>query len=253
MGDDQVGRVSSEQSAFGADQTLSLNLTSTHEVAEISLVISKFNFQHVFNHVTNRSLWFRSDRAGEVTSTTTVHPLSVYSEGYPHPAALFALRTRPCRTFLSNSPRRHDYTHSIVSLLFILSLSHQLVDFSRRRSSHPPPLHDFHFGEMAAANRLSALALPPLPQFHLPRLPPIADPTLSQTTVTHSSVHQAARNPQSLDLGPATRPDDYEKLEHVGDGILGALVTLLLQDLYPQLPPGTATVRNAFLHPSLAP
>ncbi|BEI83290.1 hypothetical protein CcaverHIS002_0311580 [Cutaneotrichosporon cavernicola] len=93
---------------------------------------------------------------------------------------------------------------------------------------------------------LAALALPPLPEFHLASLPPIADDALKLTVFTHSSWHRSIRNAQAL------RPDyqlpgDYEKLEHVGDTIMGAMVTLLLQDLYPNLPSGSATMLKAHL------
>jgi dsRNA-specific ribonuclease len=37
---------------------------------------------------------------------------------------------------------------------------------------------------------------------------------------------------------------DYEKLEHVGDGILGSIVTTLLHDMYPLLKVGPSTVRH---------
>ncbi|GMK53750.1 hypothetical protein CspeluHIS016_0103360 [Cutaneotrichosporon spelunceum] len=93
---------------------------------------------------------------------------------------------------------------------------------------------------------LAALTLPPLPDFNLPPVPPIADATLKLTVFTHSSWHQSTRNAQALSIGHKL-PEDYEKLEHVGDGILGVLVTLLLQDLYPNLPSGSATILKAHL------
>jgi ribonuclease-3 len=37
---------------------------------------------------------------------------------------------------------------------------------------------------------------------------------------------------------------DYEKLEHVGDAILGSVVTTLLHDLFPYIQPGPATVSH---------
>ncbi|KLT44472.1 ribonuclease III [Cutaneotrichosporon oleaginosum] len=93
---------------------------------------------------------------------------------------------------------------------------------------------------------LAAIALPALPQFDVPSLPPIADKALRLSATTHSSYHQTPRNAQSLDLDYQL-PEDYEKLEHIGDSVLGTLVTLLLQDLYPNLPAGSTTMLKAHL------
>lgn len=92
-------------------------------------------------------------------------------------------------------------------------------------------------------NTLASMALPQIPVFPLPPLPPITDPILSRTALTHPSQHQGHRRP--FDLEGTDRPEDYEKLEHVGDALLGSVVTLLLHDLYPDLDPGAATVSAA--------
>ncbi|EJT49011.1 hypothetical protein A1Q1_01922 [Trichosporon asahii var. asahii CBS 2479] len=88
-------------------------------------------------------------------------------------------------------------------------------------------------------NTLASMILGEIPAFPLPPLPPITDPVLSRTALTHPSLHQNHRRP--FDLEGADRPEDYEKLEHVGDALLGSVVTLLLHDLHPDLDPGAAT------------
>lgn len=86
-----------------------------------------------------------------------------------------------------------------------------------------------------------SLALPPLPALSLPPLPRIADAVLARNCVTHSSVNSRHKPNLSLDLTTPTA-DDYEKLEHVGDSLLCTITVTLLQDMYPDLPPGPSTV-----------
>lgn len=91
---------------------------------------------------------------------------------------------------------------------------------------------------------LNTMLLPELPSdLVLPPLPPIADPQLARLAVTHSSAHQLPRRPTSLEFEADEKVEDYEKLEHVGDSMLGSVVTGLLHDLFPLLRPGPATVR----------
>lgn len=92
-------------------------------------------------------------------------------------------------------------------------------------------------------HELTSLVLPLLPEFDLPPLPPIVNEHLARLVVTHSSFHSEPKQATSLELKRSNPTDNYEKLEHVGDALLGAVATTVLQDLYADLPPGTATVR----------
>lgn len=87
--------------------------------------------------------------------------------------------------------------------------------------------------------------LPDLPHLPLPPLPSIADSELSVLALTHKSNHQSPRRATDFDLSQGKNIVDYEKLEHVGDAILGSIVTVLLHDLFPQLQPGPASVSTA--------
>lgn len=66
---------------------------------------------------------------------------------------------------------------------------------------------------------LNTLTLPDLPEIPLPPLPPVANAELLRTALTHTSFHQLPR--RVLDLDPQQPVKDYEKLEHVGDAVLG--------------------------------
>lgn len=85
-------------------------------------------------------------------------------------------------------------------------------------------------------------SIPELPSFPLPQLPGIADAELALLALTHKSSHQSPRRATDVDLSQDEKIVDYEKLEHVGDAILGSIVTTLLHELFPQLQPGPATV-----------
>jgi hypothetical protein len=67
---------------------------------------------------------------------------------------------------------------------------------------------------------LSAYALPPLPSLALPPLPPINDPEYYEIVTTHASLRKSAHS--NHELNPKVMLKDYEKLEHVGDALLGA-------------------------------
>ncbi len=68
---------------------------------------------------------------------------------------------------------------------------------------------------------LLRLALPPLPKFDLPEIPPITDSELERQVFTHSSFYARPRKATSLDLDDGEKIMDNEKLEHVGDALLG--------------------------------
>lgn len=57
---------------------------------------------------------------------------------------------------------------------------------------------------------------------------------------THSSLFE--RENRLFEYPDAKPARHYEKLEHVGDSILGMVVTTWLHELQPQLTCGTATV-----------
>ena len=70
---------------------------------------------------------------------------------------------------------------------------------------------------------LSSLILPLLPSFTIPDLPKITDPELERQVFTHSSYYARPRKPTSLDLDDEDPILDNEKLEHVGDALLGMM------------------------------
>ncbi|EIW73285.1 hypothetical protein TREMEDRAFT_59450 [Tremella mesenterica DSM 1558] len=88
-----------------------------------------------------------------------------------------------------------------------------------------------------------ALLLPvdQLPVYPLPPLPIITNPILEETVFTHCSMFDKAKGKFEDSNG------HYEKLEHVGDSILGMVVTTWLHDLKPGLTCGTATKLKAHL------
>ncbi len=63
--------------------------------------------------------------------------------------------------------------------------------------------------------------LPELPLFDLPPLPQVTDAELHKLALTHSSIHGLPRRAHELDIIEGDFVEDYEKLEHVGDGLLG--------------------------------
>jgi hypothetical protein len=72
---------------------------------------------------------------------------------------------------------------------------------------------------------LGTYLLPDIPEHltHLPPLPEASNKDLERVAFTHTSVHQLPRRPESLTMDEGEKIEDYEKLEHVGDGILGQL------------------------------
>ena len=75
-----------------------------------------------------------------------------------------------------------------------------------------------HIGE----NKLNAFVLPPLPEaLPLPPLPPVKDHVLRDRAFTHTSLIQVARLTHDLETHNYPEIQDYEKLEYIGDKIVG--------------------------------
>jgi dsRNA-specific ribonuclease len=76
--------------------------------------------------------------------------------------------------------------------------------------------------------------------FPLPPLPVISDPILEKQVFTHQSCFPRKKwRFEDPEEDPSL---DYEKLEHVGDSILGMVVTTWLHELKPRLTCGRASV-----------
>jgi len=101
----------------------------------------------------------------------------------------------------------------------------------------PPPLPSKR-ARQGGASTAVLLPVEKLPVFPLPPAPPINDPDLLRQVFTHHSSFPRSRG---LFEG-AEDQGHYEKLEHVGDSILGMVVTTWLHELKPGLTCGTATV-----------
>ncbi|OWZ41336.1 ribonuclease III [Cryptococcus neoformans c45] len=109
-------------------------------------------------------------------------------------------------------------------------------------SIHPP--FDKLLIMVRAADVVSRMEMPEeLPDFPLPPLPDIYDRELLRQVFTHTSYVGARK--QSALFDKEAFHHDNEKLEHVGDALLGCIVTCLLHDLYPNLNPGNATEMKA--------
>lgn len=73
------------------------------------------------------------------------------------------------------------------------------------------------------ARQKGSVTIPRLPSLTLPPLPPITNPAIRRMALTHSSSHSGdKRRNRELITDEAEAALDYEKLEHVGDGLLGA-------------------------------
>ncbi|WVQ80350.1 hypothetical protein IAT38_002455 [Cryptococcus sp. DSM 104549] len=84
-----------------------------------------------------------------------------------------------------------------------------------------------------------------LPVIALPPMPTIDDPELHNQVFTHQSLFEKQRGKFEDPKGNMAR--HYEKLEHVGDSILGMLVTTWLHETKPELTIGTATKLKSHL------
>jgi len=114
-----------------------------------------------------------------------------------------------------------------------------IQDESRIIPILPTPLPSKRFKKGSQA-RASLVPVEQLPVFPLPPLPVISDPALEKQVFTHQSCFPR-RKWRFED--PEDDPSmDYEKLEHVGDSILGMVVTTWLQELKPRLTCGRASV-----------
>lgn len=105
----------------------------------------------------------------------------------------------------------------------------------------PLPSRRFRKGQ----TRSLLIPIEQIPVFALPPLPVIKDPVLETMVFQHQSMFPKVRG-QFED--PADAPAmHYEKLEHVGDSILGMVVTTWLQETKPNLTCGTASVSSCVL------
>ncbi|WWC91379.1 uncharacterized protein L201_006322 [Kwoniella dendrophila CBS 6074] len=91
------------------------------------------------------------------------------------------------------------------------------------------------------------LTLSSLPNsLNLPLLPKIKDSIIERKVFTHSSFYAKPKySIQLFELEDESK--DNEKLELLGDSLLDCAVVGLLQDLYPNLNPGTATLLKSHL------
>ncbi|KAK4688032.1 26S proteasome non-ATPase regulatory subunit 10, partial [Tremellales sp. Uapishka_1] len=108
----------------------------------------------------------------------------------------------------------------------------------------PIPLPSKRF-KKKPTSRAVLLPVEQLPVYPLPPLPTIDDPALVKQVFTHSSLFEKVK-------GAFEDPEDnpskhYEKLEHVGDSILGMIVTTWLHETKPRLTIGTATKLKSHL------
>lgn len=108
----------------------------------------------------------------------------------------------------------------------------------------PMPLPSKRFKKGQTKSLL--IPLEQIPVFPLPPLPVITDKVLETQVYQHLSMFPKVR-------GRFEDPEDspamhYEKLEHVGDSILGMVVTTWLQETKPNLTCGTASVSCQTLH-----
>ncbi|OCF37194.1 hypothetical protein I316_01101 [Kwoniella heveanensis BCC8398] len=89
---------------------------------------------------------------------------------------------------------------------------------------------------------LNTFVAPRLPKLNLPPLPPITDRKLRETVFTHISSRVLPKSfGSTMFLTDGQAGTDYEKLEHVGDALLGAAVKTMLHEMYPNFRQGTAS------------
>ena len=100
---------------------------------------------------------------------------------------------------------------------------------SRRSKNHPS-----HRATLFPVNQIPVFALPPLPI--------IDDDAILKQVFTHLSLFQKVKG--KFEDPETDLAKHYEKLEHVGDSILGMIVTTWLHEMKPGLTPGTATVSS---------
>jgi ribonuclease-3 len=105
----------------------------------------------------------------------------------------------------------------------------------------PTPLPSKRFRKNPL-KRATLFPIEQIPTFPLPPLPPIDDPVLLKQVFTHLSLFKSAKG--KFEDAEDDQAKHYEKLEHVGDSLLGMIVTTWLHELKPGLTPGTATVSS---------
>ncbi|GAA6053137.1 hypothetical protein JCM3770_002872 [Rhodotorula araucariae] len=92
---------------------------------------------------------------------------------------------------------------------------------------------------MLEARAALAAAIPQLTS--LPSAPALSDRTYLSHTSAHGATHWTFEAPKGA------QTSDYERLEHLGDALLGAEVTLLVHEQYPRLVVGVRTLVKAAL------
>ncbi|OCF37193.1 hypothetical protein I316_01100 [Kwoniella heveanensis BCC8398] len=99
-------------------------------------------------------------------------------------------------------------------------------------------------------NPLFSFILPPLPAFPIPPLPQIHHPKLHTNVISHTSL-QGLNRRGNIALSPPEEgwevAGDYERLEHIGDGLLESIASGLIYDLYPWLRQGGAAIIRDYL------
>lgn len=103
----------------------------------------------------------------------------------------------------------------------------------------PLPLPSKRF-KKSASSKAVLIPVEQLPVYPLPPLPPIRDAALAKQVFIHSSCFPKTRG--RFEDSPEKPTEHYEKLEHVGDSILGMVVTAWLHEIKPGLSCGTASV-----------
>ena len=107
----------------------------------------------------------------------------------------------------------------------------------------PIPLPSKRF-KKNSKSRAVLIPVEQLPVFALPPLPTIDDADLVKQVFSHQSLFERVRGrfEEPID-NPAKH---YEKLEHVGDSILGMIVTTWLHETRPRLTCGSATASQSY-------
>lgn len=105
----------------------------------------------------------------------------------------------------------------------------------------PTPLPSKRFRKNPL-KRATLFPIEQIPTYPLPPLPPIDNPALLKQVFTHMSLFKTVKG--KFEDPEDDQPKHYEKLEHVGDSLLGMIVTTWLHESKPGLTPGTATVSN---------
>ncbi|WVQ93851.1 hypothetical protein IAU59_000929 [Kwoniella sp. CBS 9459] len=108
----------------------------------------------------------------------------------------------------------------------------------------PTPLPSKRFKKRPTSKAV-LIPVEQLPVFPLPPLPAIEDHELLKQVFTHQSLFERARG--KFEDAVDSPAKHYEKLEHVGDAILGFVVTTWLHESRPNLTIGTATKLKAHL------